>query len=221
MDIQPLANKIADILVQAFVILFAITVHEVAHGWIAKKRGDPTAYEAGRVTLNPLVHIDIIGTILVPLILILSHGPVFGWAKFVPHDPRRLRHPRRDRIWISLAGPASNLAVAVVTLIPFLLIKPLAYGTASSALLAKSIVAIFLILHRTILINAIFAVINLIPLPPFDGSWIVEGLLPKRVADQYASLRPYGMIIMMAIFLSPIPSYIISPVWRVIDNLAR
>src|SRR5512135_2061306 len=132
MDIQSL-------IIQIFVVLFAITVHEASHGWAAYKMGDPTAYAAGRVTLNPLAHIDPIGTILLPLLLIIAHQPAFGWAKPVPVNPYNLRHPRRDHLWISFAGPASNLAVAGAAFILLRLVMRLGGGISSATLAGKAV----------------------------------------------------------------------------------
>jgi Zn-dependent protease len=206
------------ILIQAFVILFAISVHEAAHGWAALRRGDPTASALGRVTLNPLAHIDPIGTVLVPLIFILAGQPPFGWAKPVPFNPRL---SRRDSLWIGLAGPASNLAVAAVMIPPFLMIKGIAAGLSASSILAKPVEAIYLIAIYFILTNLALAAFNMIPLPPFDGHWIVAGLLPRRLAAQYETLRPYGMFILMIIVVTRVPRYIIAPVLRLVEHLVR
>jgi Zn-dependent protease len=209
---------IRDILVQAFVILFAISVHEAAHGWAALKRGDPTAFRLGRVTLNPLAHIDPVGTVLVPLIFIINHLPPFGWAKPVPFDPRL---SRRDSLWIGLAGPASNIAAGTLMIAPFLLIKSMGASIPVNSVLAKPFEALYYLLIYFIMINLALAVFNLIPLPPFDGHWILAGLLPKRLAAKYEALRPYGMFILAAIVLLRIPKYIISPVLKFVEHLVK
>lgn len=160
----------------------AIVIHECAHGWVAYKLGDPTAKEAGRLTLNPLAHIDLMGTIIFPLLLILMRSPfLFAWAKPVPVDFRRLRNPKRDMIWVGLAGPASNFAIA------FLL-----------AILLQLNLFFAPLLLGGIFINLILAVFNLIPIPPLDGSRILMGILPYSLARNFAQLERYGFLILFA-----------------------
>lgn len=160
----------------------AIILHEYAHGWVAYKLGDPTAKDAGRLTLNPLAHIDLVGTIIFPLLLILMRSPfLFAWAKPVPVDFRRLRNPRRDMIWVGLAGPASNFCIA------FLL-----------AILLQLNIFFAPLLLGGIFINLILAVFNLIPIPPLDGSRILMGLLPYSLARSFARLERHGFLILFA-----------------------
>jgi Zn-dependent protease len=212
---------VASIIIQIFVIFFAITIHEAAHGWAAQKMGDPTAYAAGRVTLNPLAHIDPIGTIILPLVLILAHQPAFGWAKPVPVNAYNLRHPRRDYLWVSFAGPIANLATAAAALVLFLLLKPLTSGIPGSSFIAKPIGGVFLILIFTILINMSLAIFNLIPVPPLDGSGILSGLLSDSAAAKYDRLRPYGLIIIIILVYTNVLTFIFSPVQRLIQHLIR
>jgi Zn-dependent protease len=208
-------------LIQVFVILFAITIHEASHGWAAQKMGDPTAYAAGRVTLNPLAHIDLIGTIIIPLVLIFAHQPVFGWAKPVPVNPYNLRHPRRDHLWISFAGPIANLATAAAALVVFLVLKRLTSGLTSSSFIAKPISGLFLILIFTLVINISLAVFNLIPVPPLDGSGILSGLLSDSAAAKYDRLRPYGFILILVLVYTNILTVIFNPIQRLIQYLIR
>lgn len=160
----------------------AIVIHEYAHGWVAYKLGDPTAKYAGRLTLNPLAHIDPVGTIIFPLLLLLMRSPfLFAWAKPVPVDFRRLGNPQRDMIWVGLAGPAANFSFALLLSILLRLGFPFQ-----------------LLFFSGIFINLILAVFNLIPVPPLDGSRILMGLLPRDLANSFASLEPYGFIILFA-----------------------
>jgi Zn-dependent protease len=208
-------------LIQVFVILFAITIHEASHGWAARKMGDPTAYAAGRVTLNPLAHIDLIGTIIIPLVLIFAHQPVFGWAKPVPVNPYNLRHPRRDHLWISFAGPIANLATAAAALVVFLVLKRLTSGITSASFMAKPISGLFLILIFTLVINISLAVFNLIPVPPLDGSGILSGLLSESAAAKYDRLRPYGFILILVLVYTNVLTVIFNPIQRLIQYLIR
>lgn len=177
-------------------LVVAIVFHEVSHGWVARMLGDPTALEQRRLSLNPLRHVDPFGTIVLPGILALAKLPVFGWAKPVPVDKWRLDNPRRDMMLVAAAGPASNLVLAAVGAV---LLGLLALGFSQSA----GPVVTFLALNANnfILINVFLAFFNLLPLPPFDGSHIVEGLLPRRAARAYARLRPYGLPLLFLLLL--------------------
>ncbi|HVP91893.1 MAG TPA: site-2 protease family protein [Terriglobales bacterium] len=213
--------NILSIVLQVFVVLFAITVHEAAHGWAALKMGDPTAYAAGRVTLNPLAHIDLIGTVLLPLVLILAHQPVFGWAKPVPVNPHNLRHPRKDSLWISLAGPAANLATAAVSLVLLRLTLRLAAGMPAASMWAKSVGGLAQLLYMAVMINLALAVFNLIPIPPLDGSGILAGLLPEQAAAQYERLRPYGFILLIILVYTNVLNSIFNPIQSLVLRLLR
>jgi len=201
---------ILSIVISLFVFLFAITIHETAHAWSALKLGDPTAYAAGRVSLNPLAHIDPIGTVILPIVLVIMHAPAFGWAKPVPVNPYNLRHPRRDNLWISLAGPAANLTAALSALIFIRILRTLAPGITTFLYgfiqLGQPfprgfypLEGLALVLFYIAWINTFLAVFNLIPVPPLDGSGILSGLLSDRAAAAYDRIRPYGFIIVLAL----------------------
>ena len=177
-------------------LIVAIVFHEVAHGWVANALGDPTAKEKRRLSLNPLRHVDPIGTVVLPGFLALTGAPVFGWAKPVPVNFRRLNHPRRDMMAVAAAGPGTNILLA--------LIGAVLLGLAAHGLSAPPdglLGAVVLGLNYFIVINIFLALFNLLPLPPFDGSHIVEGLLPPHLARQYARLRPLGLGLLIIMLL--------------------
>jgi len=180
------------ILLQFSVLIFAITIHEYAHGWVAYKLGDPTAKYMGRLTLNPIAHIDPFGTILLPLILVMLHLPPIGWAKPVPVNFMSLRNPKRDMLWVGIAGPAANMLLAL-SLVAILKLLP---GVAHTIL---GQVFIF-----GVVINVILAIFNLVPIPPLDGSRIVSALLPYRYVASYNKIQPYGFIIILVLLWSGI-----------------
>jgi len=187
-------------------LIFAIVFHEVAHGWVARALGDPTAAEQRRLSLNPLRHVDPIGTVVLPGFLALIKAPVIGWAKPVPVDFRRLRNPRFGMMAVAAAGPASNLAMGAIGAIALGLVFPTYAAQAEPSGLSEFVVRN---LQNFLLINAFVALFNLLPIPPFDGSHIVEGLLPRRAAQSYARLRPFGlglMILLLIVLPSLVPS---------------
>jgi Zn-dependent protease len=211
------------IVISLFVLLFAITIHEASHAWSALKMGDPTAYAAGRVSLNPLAHIDPIGTVILPIVLVLMHAPAFGWAKPVPVNPYNLRHPRRDNLWISLAGPAANLTAALSAIILIRILRALAPGITTflqGFILLRQpfprgfypLEGLALVLFYFVLINTYLAVFNMIPVPPLDGSGILSGLLSDRAAAAYDRIRPYGFIIVLALVSLGFLDIVIQPI---------
>jgi Zn-dependent protease len=174
-------------------VLIAITFHEAAHGFVAHRLGDNTAWEQGRVTFNPLKHIDPFGTVVLPAILLLSHSPfLFGYAKPVPVNFRALRHPRIDMVWVALAGPATNIALALVAALAF---HAVGYLPADSGQwLADN-------LKNAIVINVILAIFNMLPIPPLDGGRVAVGLLPRVLAAPLARLEPFGMLILLGLLI--------------------
>jgi Zn-dependent protease len=198
------------IVVQFAVVLFALSIHESAHAWTADKFGDPTARLMGRVTLNPLAHIDLIGTIIFPILLAVIGAPVFGWAKPVMVNPYNLRNRRRDGMLVSAAGPISNLLAAGATILVFLALK----GT---GLLTSP--PVFTILLFLIIINIYLAVFNLIPIPPLDGSGVLEGMLKGDALRAYESIRPYGFLILLLIINFHLLDFIADPIFRLVMKI--
>jgi Zn-dependent protease len=188
-------NLIQTIAIYALPVVFAITLHEAAHGYVAKRFGDLTAYAAGRVSLNPLRHIDPVGTVALPLALLAlskllgSGGILFGWAKPVPVNFTNLRHPKRDMLWVAAAGPASNLLMAFIwaALLKVAIVMPENAFALPLALMGAA----------GVFVNVIFMVLNLLPLPPLDGGRILVSLLPSRIAYNVARVEPYGFIVII------------------------
>lgn len=211
-------EKIFYIVVQFAVIMFALSVHESAHAWMADRFGDPTARYQGRISLNPIVHIDLFGSIIFPLLLALIGAPVFGWAKPVQVNPNNLRNPRKDHMWISAAGPVSNIITGIIGVIIFMLIKKSGLILEFSGKAVEMILMVFLFL---IIINIYLAIFNFIPIPPLDGSWILEGMLSGRALYQYRKVKPYGFIILLLIIYTGILGYIANPIISFVLNILR
>lgn len=194
----------------AFVVLISsLTFHEAAHAWTANQLGDPTARLLGRLSLNPAVHIDVVGTILFPLIALMTGVPLIGWAKPVPVDMRNLRAPRRDFAVVALAGPISNLLLATVGAV---LLNVLLAGSAQPGVMAEG-------LAQFVLINILLAVFNMIPIPPLDGGNVLIGIVPEAIAVQLERLRGWGFLLLYLLMLSGGLSAITFPVQRWIVGL--
>lgn len=194
-------------------ILFGITVHEVAHGWVANSLGDSTAKLQGRLTLNPIRHIDPVGTILVPALMVMLTGFIFGWAKPVPVNWQRLGHPRRDMALVAAAGPLANLVMMLI----WAIIAKLVFVAGIEA----SLVAPFILtmVKVGIIINIILMVLNLLPLLPLDGGRVMTSLLPPDLAEKYARLEPYGLIILVVLLVTGVLVRIIGPIIFGLEHL--
>jgi len=182
------------------VFLLAVTIHEYAHGWVALKKGDTTARDAGRLSLSPLAHIDPIGTVIFPLLLALSGLPVFGWAKPVPINFRKLGNPKKDLLWVGLAGPAANIIFA------FCMAMILRFAPISGLLTFGRL------MFYMVIINLLLGIFNLIPVPPLDGSRILTSLLPMRQAVAYMQIERYGFLIMFILLWTGIIGKVVFPI---------
>lgn len=189
------------IAVYAIPVLFAITVHEASHGYVARMFGDNTAYVLGRVTLNPIKHIDPVGTIAVPLGMVILTGFMFGWAKPVPVDWSSLRRPKRDMIWVAAAGPAVNLLMAIAWAIIFRVLQM--FGVEERFF--------FEVARAGIQVNLVFMALNLLPIPPLDGGRIVSGLLPRQLSNAYSRIEPFGLFIIIGLMVSGALSFLLRP----------
>jgi len=194
-------------------VLFAITLHEVAHGWVADRLGDPTARMLGRLTLNPIKHIDPIGTILVPGLLLLLGGFLFGWAKPVPVTPQNLRRHRYGMAWVAAAGPASNIVQALLWA---LVIKA---ALANEAALDWVAEPLYLMGLAGITINLLLAVLNLLPIPPLDGGRIVDALLPGPLSARYSQLEPWGLWIVLGLIATGLLELLMGPPYHALRRL--
>lgn len=197
----------AQIFISFAVLIFSLTVHESAHAWAADRLGDPTGRRLGRVSLNPVVHVDPVGTLLFPLVAIVTHLPVIGWARPVPVNPAYLRNGRRDYLVIAAAGPASNLALAVVSAA---LLKAIVLGPPRAVAVDLSS-PIALLLTTALEINLLLAIFNLIPVPPLDGSSVLAGVVPELVATRLDRLRPYGFLLLYALMFTGVLGYLVGP----------
>lgn len=211
-------SLIQTITVYALPVLFAITLHEAAHGYVARMFGDPTAYLMGRVSLNPIRHVDPMGTIVVPLVLLLTTklmgggGMLFGWAKPVPVDWSRLRRPKQDMLWVALAGPGSNMVMAILWAISLRML--IEVGATPDDFWARMAIA-------GIQINLMLMALNLLPLPPLDGGRIVFSLLPDRIAYQYARIEPYGLMIVIVLMVTGVLWVLLQPLLSMGEGIVR
>jgi Zn-dependent protease len=205
----------AQVFISFAVLLFSLTVHEMAHAWTADRLGDPTARLLGRISLNPAVHADPIGTVLFPLVALITGAPIIGWAKPVPVQMNRLRHPRRDYVAVAAAGPASNLAVALIaaSVLAVLPVSPQTIGEMNLS------VPVATILSRAMRLNVLLAVFNMVPIPPLDGGNVLAGLLPRPLASSYERLRPYGFLLIYLLILTPGFDLLVGTPYRLIVSL--
>ena len=217
-------SLLSNLIIAAPAILIAITFHEIAHGWVANRLGDPTAKMMGRLSINPLVHIDPIGTVVVPIMLfILSNGTfMFGAAKPVPVNFLNLRNPRRDSALVSVAGPATNVIIAFVSILLLKLIFLfLPREIDPTSLSGRIIIPLFEMLRYNILFNMFIAAFNLLPIPPLDGGRILTSLLPTKHAYEFSKIEPYGMLIVIGLWVFGIARYIIAPLQMLIELILR
>jgi Zn-dependent protease len=210
-------NQISDVIrllsVAAIPILFAITVHEAAHGWMARLFGDRTAEMLGRLTLNPIKHIDPVGTVIVPLLMLWFSGFLFGWAKPVPISARNLRNPKRDMVAVALAGPGANLLMALGWALIYQLIAGLAGSTGSGAMF-------FLQMARIgVFFNLLLMIFNLLPIPPLDGGRVLRGLVPESIGNRLDALERYGLIIVVGLLVFGLLAPVIFFVRRITASL--
>ena len=203
-----LEDTIQKIAIWAIPVLIAVVFHEVAHGWVANRLGDPTAKNLGRLTLNPIAHIDLFGTILVPAMLILAHSPfVFGYAKPVPVNFYNLRNPKRDMVWVALAGPVMNLFLALGFVIIWRLVLP--QSRAGLAGSSSFLTLLVLMAQSGLLINISLAVFNLFPLPPLDGGRVLVGLLPEPWSSKVAGIERFGMLALIGLLYTGVADRLI------------
>ncbi|OIQ96259.1 peptidase family M50 [mine drainage metagenome] len=201
----PMDNLIQTLAIYALPVIFAITLHEAAHGYVARHFGDPTAWQLGRVSLNPLRHIDPIGTILVPVLLMTlsGGGVIFGWAKPVPVNFGKLREPKKDMLWVAAAGPAANLFMALAWASVFKLALILPFSAYAEPMARMGMAGIE--------INAALMLLNLLPIPPLDGGRIAVSLLPHRLAWKFAQIERYGFVILLALLFTHVLDLILLP----------
>ena len=209
-------DKILEIVIQVVVLLFAVSFHESAHGYVAMKCGDNTARDLGRITMNPLKHLDPIGSLLFPAMLAFSGLPVFGWARPVPVSLRGVRNPRRANLLVSAAGPVSNLILAFVFAAAFALVKGFPIPSKASPLYPLS-----LIFGLSVLVNVSLAIFNLLPIPPLDGFGVVESLAPAAALPAVIWLRRFGFFILIAMMFTGVLGFLMRPVQNLVIGWLR
>ncbi len=210
-------QKTLEIIIQIVVLLFAVSFHESAHGYVAMKCGDNTARDLGRITMNPLKHLDPIGSLLFPALLAFSGLPVFGWARPVPVSLRGVRNPRRANLLVSAAGPLSNVLLAVIFGFAFAILKRFFLVDGDPAILQP----LFLVAGASVLVNASLAIFNLLPIPPLDGFGVVESLAPPTAIPSIIFLRRYGFIILIVLMFTGVLGFIMRPVQNLVIQWLR
>jgi Zn-dependent protease len=207
--------NVAQVFIAFTVLLFSLTVHEMAHAWTADRLGDPTARHLGRVSFNPLVHADPIGTVVFPLLAMIGNLPLIGWAKPVPVNTRLLRNGRRGLVMVAAAGPISNLLIAFTAATALSLFPPI-----SPVMLGEPNVSapLAMLLSRAVQLNLLLAVFNMLPIPPLDGGNVLSGLLPSNLAAAFDRLRPYGFFVLYALLLTGGFEYLVLPPYLVLRS---
>ena len=215
------AEYVQQISIWAIPILAAIVFHEVAHGWVAFRLGDSTAARMGRLTLNPISHIDLFGTVIFPLLLIVAHAPfLFGYAKPVPVNFQNLRNPKKDMIWVALAGPATNIILAFVSFL-FLKILVSLDLPRDGSLVSTIVIPLIYMLRASASINIVLAVFNTFPIPPLDGGRVLVGLLPEPYSTTVARVEPYGFLIILVLLMSHLLDAVLFPMVRFVHLFLR
>ena len=207
-------ETIIRISIWALPVLAAIVFHEVAHGWVAYRFGDPTAARMGRLTLNPISHIDLFGTIILPLLLIVARSPfLFGYAKPVPVNFYNLNHPKRDMIWVALAGPLTNILLALGSVLILKFLRALEFSPDSSyaPYLLAVLNPVYLMAKNSVVINVVLAVFNAFPIPPLDGGRVLVGVLPEPQSSALARVEPYGFLIILVLLMSHVMDAVMGP----------
>ncbi|OGQ51769.1 MAG: peptidase [Deltaproteobacteria bacterium RIFCSPLOWO2_02_56_12] len=207
-------ETIIQISIWALPVLAAIVFHEVAHGWVAYRFGDPTAARMGRLTLNPISHIDLFGTIILPLLLIVARSPfLFGYAKPVPVNFYNLNHPKRDMIWVALAGPLTNILLALGSVLILKFLRALEFSPDSSyaPYLLAVLNPVYLMAKNSVVINVVLAVFNAFPIPPLDGGRVLVGVLPEPQSSALARVEPYGFLIILVLLMSHAMDAVMGP----------
>ena len=194
----------------AIPILFAITLHEAAHGYVAKHFGDMTAYLQGRISLNPIRHIDPLGTVVLPILTLALGGVLFGWAKPVPVNFGALRNPKKDMLWVALAGPVSNFAMGLIWALLYKLSLAMPSNYFAEPLMDMAVIGIK--------INSVLLVLNLLPLPPLDGGRVALSLLPHKQAYMLNRIEPYGMFVLIVLAISPVLGWVLFPLVELLEN---